>query len=256
MDWKFLKHEKNIGFVNTFFEGIKNTSEEFIFLCDQDDVWKENKIEHMYEKIKNNSDCLVLCSDFSLLYEDGAIPSRLIPYYLYVDVDGIRKLFPWIKYTMRVIRPGCGYCIRRELVEYYEKYHVKGEYHDAFFYRIAAVFNGLFFFPEKTMYWRRHSNNTSSRPIPFHQEIIHKREEYEVAHRNLKFYKENCFTGNKQEKLLKRMEIATKLRFEYYSNPILLNWIKMIPYFRYFENIFGIFWDFQWLFAKARRRND
>ena len=246
-NWKFLKHAQNQGFVKTFFEAISATTERYIFLADQDDVWNETKIEKMYNQIVKNPKCLVLCSDFYPIYEEGSSPVRLIPYSYKIEA-GMRKLIPFRKYLYRGIRPGCGYCVDRRLVRFFPEYEVEGEYHDAFFFRLANLLDGLYIFPEATIGWRRHAHNTSSSIIP---DYIIKQHELDVLKRDLIFFDKECIQNQRRRRQIIKCINLFSLRAAYYMKPRLLIWIKMIPYFRYFENPLGIFWDFHWLFVTS-----
>ncbi|HAN43841.1 MAG TPA: glycosyltransferase family 2 protein, partial [Ruminococcaceae bacterium] len=49
---KFYRNSKNSKSAkNAFFELFKHSESDYIMLCDQDDVWKENKIEITFNKM-------------------------------------------------------------------------------------------------------------------------------------------------------------------------------------------------------------
>ena len=64
---KYIKEDSRIkllegpqkGFVKNFENALLNCSNEIIFLCDQDDIWLENKKEKVLEK-KNEPSCDLL----------------------------------------------------------------------------------------------------------------------------------------------------------------------------------------------------
>ena len=47
-----LKNIAKHGFINNFENALKHASGDYIFLCDQDDVWKQNKIKIMIEALQ------------------------------------------------------------------------------------------------------------------------------------------------------------------------------------------------------------
>ena len=53
LPYEIIKHEQNQGVVISFQEGIKKTKGDVIFFCDQDDVWKKEKIEHFIDVFEN-----------------------------------------------------------------------------------------------------------------------------------------------------------------------------------------------------------
>lgn len=66
---KLYQNEKNIGHKRNFFKAISLCTGEVIFLCDQDDIWFEQKIEILLKQIDPSSGVhLVLCD---AEYTDG-----------------------------------------------------------------------------------------------------------------------------------------------------------------------------------------
>lgn len=51
-DVKVLKNEKNSGYIKNFAKVILATKGDYVFLCDQDDVWFPNKIEMVIKAFK------------------------------------------------------------------------------------------------------------------------------------------------------------------------------------------------------------
>ena len=61
----------NLGFVKNFEKAISLCLGEIIFLSDQDDIWKENKIERFIETFENNPDCTYVFSNAEATDEIG-----------------------------------------------------------------------------------------------------------------------------------------------------------------------------------------
>ena len=53
--WKVIKNKSNKGWKRSFQDGLCMSTGEFVFLCDQDDIWEPNKIEEMHRIIEANS---------------------------------------------------------------------------------------------------------------------------------------------------------------------------------------------------------
>lgn len=47
LHWKMYLNESNLGYKKSFRKGLEVCTGDVIFLCDQDDVWNEKKIEIM-----------------------------------------------------------------------------------------------------------------------------------------------------------------------------------------------------------------
>ena len=48
--WKVVINRENKGWRRNFMDGIRQSSGELVFTCDQDDIWRKDKLEIM-EKI-------------------------------------------------------------------------------------------------------------------------------------------------------------------------------------------------------------
>jgi glycosyltransferase involved in cell wall biosynthesis len=65
-----LKNKGNEGFNNNFKKALINTTEEIVFICDQDDVWFENKIEKIIDYFKSHKDKELVIHDLEFCDSD------------------------------------------------------------------------------------------------------------------------------------------------------------------------------------------
>ncbi|MEO6330487.1 MAG: glycosyltransferase family 2 protein [Ginsengibacter sp.] len=79
---KKIFNTKNVGYVKNFQQAIALCDGRFIALCDQDDIWKTNKIEKL---LNNIGDALLLFSDSELIDEEDN--------YLGKKIADLRKLY-------------------------------------------------------------------------------------------------------------------------------------------------------------------
>ena len=56
-----------MGFKKNFYKVLSLCTGDIIFLCDQDDVWMENKVEAMYQKFEENKEAVYFSSKEELL---------------------------------------------------------------------------------------------------------------------------------------------------------------------------------------------
>ena len=60
IDYKVIINSENKGVFYTFYQAIKYCTGELVFLSDQDDVWKKNKVKKILQRFKDDSEiCLV-----------------------------------------------------------------------------------------------------------------------------------------------------------------------------------------------------
>ncbi len=64
---KYFKNEKQLGPTQNFAKGMSLASGDVIFLCDQDDVWKENKVERLLAELMEHTDCDVVFCNSSMV---------------------------------------------------------------------------------------------------------------------------------------------------------------------------------------------
>ena len=121
--WKLVVNKQNKGWRRNFMEAMWSTSGDLVFPCDQDDIWRLDKIEIMTKLMGDNSQI------------------QLKPNYLLVD------------------SPGCTYCIRRGLLNLSKKYW-KSEYpHDALLWRMGLMSNGVYAYTDDLIRWRNHKKS-------------------------------------------------------------------------------------------------
>lgn len=65
--FKIYRNEENLGYVKNFEKAIMLCSGDLIFLCDQDDIWYNNKVETVEKAFEKNQEATVLCHNINLL---------------------------------------------------------------------------------------------------------------------------------------------------------------------------------------------
>ncbi len=169
LPWKFSVAESNSGYKKNFYNCIKATSGDVVFLCDQDDVWYPDKIEKTLGIFEKESGCLGVNSSFDMTDQNGSIT---------VPFGSGRKntanhgliLYPLqngecVKVDLRTvlvynISPGCTCAFKREVVEDYLNTSKCIMPHDWELNVIAAKMDGLRFLNLPLIGYRQHGNNT------------------------------------------------------------------------------------------------
>lgn len=64
-------NDNNIGYIKNFDKAIGLCSGDLIFLCDQDDIWENKRVEE-YVNIFSKSDCDVIVGNASLINSEGS----------------------------------------------------------------------------------------------------------------------------------------------------------------------------------------
>ncbi len=142
------------GVVPNFEIALRSCEKELIFLCDQDDLWKEDKIARVKE--------IFFRSPATLLVQHDAVVT-----------DGERNILRESFYAMHGVKHGifanlcknsfmgCCMAFRRCLLEVALPFPGQIPMHDQWIGLIAEQAKGVTFAPFKGLEWRRHGNNAS-----------------------------------------------------------------------------------------------
>ena len=68
-NWFLFKNERNIGPSGNFINMCMKAKGEYIFFCDQDDIWMTDKVEKMYKIISKNRQIRFLYADVINTYD-------------------------------------------------------------------------------------------------------------------------------------------------------------------------------------------
>ncbi|MCD8396511.1 MAG: glycosyltransferase family 2 protein [Lachnospiraceae bacterium] len=158
VSYEILVNKKNLGFRKNFEQAIARTHGEIIFLSDQDDVWKREKVRVIWAHFQKNPSCLLVFSN-AVVVDANRNPqamdlwdSLMLNKETLADTDW-KRLFLKGWYVT-----GAATAIRRELFEEAIPFP-EICYHDAWLAMRAALRGGLEAEPEKLICYRQHADN-------------------------------------------------------------------------------------------------
>lgn len=152
-DWIRLSvHDENLGIVRTFQDGITLSSGEYVFLCDQDDIWLDNKITVMVESV---GDSLLIHSDAKLIDEKSKIFCES-----FMDSYKDNQIKTFADYLFATNVTGCCTMLTRELVNIALPIPDEFYIHDHYFALVAANKNRVKYIPDKLVLYRQHNENS------------------------------------------------------------------------------------------------
>ncbi len=164
---KLIVNKENLGYKHNFYNAIKLTSGDIVFLCDQDDVWEKNKIEIMSSVLENDSKILVLNTAVKLIDAKGNT-LRVIPEKnksncnianFFVNDCEIKKI-NYKTFLKGNISPGCTLCFKSIIKDVFTNTYDFDCAHDVQINSIGALSNSLYFYNIQLTNYRIHSNNT------------------------------------------------------------------------------------------------
>ncbi|MBN2920592.1 MAG: glycosyltransferase [Lactobacillus sp.] len=77
-DVKIIENSENLGYKLNFKKAMDLCNGDYVFLCDQDDIWEIDKVKEMITIMKSNRDIHVLSSSFEYIDENDSLISTVL----------------------------------------------------------------------------------------------------------------------------------------------------------------------------------
>lgn len=159
---KLYINEKNVGYRDNFKKAISLCSGDYIFLSDQDDIWKKEKVEEMIKMIQAHPNIEVLASSFSYIDEHGAfLDGAEKNTTLYQGSIKEEELKP-IKFEEFLIHnyfQGCTLVFTKTMKDVFLNYFTNEIPHDWLIVILSSTRNSMYFWNHSLSYYRLHGNN-------------------------------------------------------------------------------------------------
>lgn len=153
------QNRKNLGWRKNFKIGLTSVNCQYVYPCDQDDIWSSDKIKIMTKIMDLNTEIDVLACSVDPIYEKGAKQYN-------IDKTTLESKNPYRQKldnnSVFVLRPGCTYCVRKSFIKEIIKYWDDSWAHDATLWRFAAFKGTLYLIDFPLVKFRRHANNASN----------------------------------------------------------------------------------------------
>lgn len=150
--------------VYNFENALNNASGDYIFLCDQDDVWLSDKVESFIPLLNNYdlvvSDCKVVNADLEIIHDSF--------FKIMNSGKGLWKNFFKNTYL------GCCIAFRKEIFSYILPFPPNIAMHDIWIGLVVELYGNPFFLQKPTSLYRRHGENASYAGEKSKNSIIYK----------------------------------------------------------------------------------
>lgn len=148
---RILRNQKFHSPIYNFENALKEAIGDYIFLCDQDDVWLPDKVENMLQYLVQYdlvvSDCKVVDAELNVISESFFIGRSS------------RKGF-W-RNLIKNAYLGCCMAFRKEVLRYILPFPRDIAMHDIWIGLFVEMHGNSFFLPRQLMLYRRHGANVS-----------------------------------------------------------------------------------------------
>ncbi|WP_436686499.1 glycosyltransferase [Lactiplantibacillus plantarum] len=160
---RLYKNNSNLGYKKNFRKAISLVSGDFIFLSDQDDIWKREKVELMIHLFRERNYKLI-ATGFEFINKDSRPIVNLskfkkTPLVGYQNWDGKVSNISLDRLIWGNFCPGSTYCFTRDIRKDYLKIKNLEISHDFQLFLIAANKNGAAFINKPLISYRIHEDN-------------------------------------------------------------------------------------------------
>lgn len=157
--WVLIKNSSNIGWRKNFRKALQETTGDVVFLCDQDDIWNKDKISLMVKEFHKSPSIELLASNYEIL--DFGRNDKIKIRDVELD-NGAIVPFSLKNKSISVMRPGCTFAVKRELIVLLEKYDIDRFGHDNILWNLAMIRGTLYLYLKRLIHFRRHETSASA----------------------------------------------------------------------------------------------
>ena len=149
---KLLVNEGKHGFIWNFENALKEAKGDIIFLCDQDDIWKPDKVKVVLSALKDHD---IVLHDAEIIDKDGVKTGTLYS-------EGLHKREGFWSNLWKTRWLGCCMAFRRNVLEYALPFPIHIVGHDGWISVVGLAKFDYYYIPDVLMWYRRHGDNAST----------------------------------------------------------------------------------------------
>lgn len=151
---RIVRQVRNQGVVQSFGRALEESRGEVIFLADQDDVWRADKVEMFLETFGAHPDLTVVMSDLVIIDATGEVTSG--------PKFATRKFHGGLFHTLlRNSYQGSAMAVRRSILGYCLPFPSDIPIHDVWIGLVNRFVGKAGFISEPLLFYRRHGKNDS-----------------------------------------------------------------------------------------------
>lgn len=249
--WRVEVNEHNKGWRRNFMEAMWRSNGDLVFPCDQDDIWRKDKVEKMARIMENNSHINVLASNWRKFYPNGK--TEIGP----EKNDGRVQQIELYNNYMLVRYPGCAYCVRRQVIDWSKCYWEEGYPHDALLYRLGLFSHSLYEIHDDLFSWRMHDDSAFALEAKDLKTIGEKKKWIATAKQMndamIRFVEDHNFANaNESLNLLHHYTKWLQIRGDFYERRNFFTGLRLMAYWKYYPRKRQYLGDWYLIFIKRK----
>lgn len=260
-NWILIKNEKNLGWKKNFYKGIYRAKGDIIFPCDQDDIWKVDKIEVMAGVMEDNPNIEVLGANMDVVYdnafeESGGLKKKITnAIRIALDKRDMKRI---IGKNSKVITQkqmdetfwrcvlGCVLAARRDFCEKIKKYWIEEMPHDNFLCFYSNCRNTLYNIDYRAITYRNHFGSASNPAKSTRESRIAEIVVERKIMCSIKDYVEEQCLNEEYQNILNKGIKWLDLRMLLVAHKNIFSAIKLIRYCDYYTHLRRYFSDLRY----------
>lgn len=166
-----FNNSKNVGYKKNFQKAVSLCHGELVFLCDQDDIWFEDKVSVLSKLLEENEDMTVIASSFEFMDQLGTTykvkPRKgMSNNNMYLKDVGDGSLVPvtFEEFCLHNYFQGCSMAMKRNIAERFVDSFTDLLPHDWLIAMLSSYEKGFYFYNVPLFKYRMHPKNTIGVP--------------------------------------------------------------------------------------------
>ena len=157
---RLYQNDSNLGYRRNFDKCYRLCKGEYIFSCDQDDIWNDNKVERIFKTFKE--DIMLVFTNASIIDKNGNDVGYTLWDIILLDYNQVSNIEAF-KETIqnRFVVTGATMAFRKSMYDKVEVCRYTLE-HDALIARVAPIFGNVIAINDKLIKYRRHGKNATA----------------------------------------------------------------------------------------------
>ncbi len=237
-NWKVVINERNMGYANNFNKATLLATGDLIFFADQDDLWRDDKLQIMINIMEKNHDCMVLCTDYEPFYDGQDVPTASKKTLERMPDNGVLEKITLAPKNIYIGALGCCMCVRRGFYHSLQPYWFDGWAQDDRMWRLSQCADGCYILHANLLKHRIHDNNTSTygkyHTIPKRLQLF---QAMQNANRMMKQMLEDNSADSERISIMKKHIEMMDYRIDLLEKKNLFRSIQLVRYFKYYQEI-------------------
>ena len=230
--WKIVRNKGTHGYAENFKNAVNETDGDYLFFCDQDDIWEPDRVEKMVKVMEEHPEISVLGSEFAPFTTDPDAPKISRKVLKSFRGDGSLEHVVWSPAHIFIGSEGCTMCLRREFLERTDRYWYEGWAHDEYAWKSSLCLDGCYILHAVTLKRRMHSGNVSKRKMRDLKKRIRFFRALQKSHETTLQFASDIGMPREARELLERNIHATTLRIELMERKKLFYILPLLFHYR------------------------